>query len=38
VAVGDRVAFKKNMDYSIKIDGQERFRVDANDLLFVYND
>lgn len=35
---GDVVAFKKNMDYSIKIDGEEKFRVDPTDLLYVYND
>lgn len=35
---GTIVGFRKNMDYSIKIDGKERYRVDANDLLFVYND
>lgn len=38
VTEGDVVAFKKNMDYSIKIDGEEKYRVDAQDLLFVYND
>jgi co-chaperonin GroES (HSP10) len=35
---GDIVGFKKNMDYSLMIDGQEKYRVDAGDLLFVYND
>ena len=34
---GDIVGIKKNMDYSITIDGKERFRVDARDLLFVYD-
>jgi co-chaperonin GroES (HSP10) len=38
VTEGDVVAFKKNMDYSINIDGKEKYRVDAQDLLFVYND
>ena len=38
VSEGDVIAINKNMDYSIKIDGQERFRVDPVDLLFVYND
>lgn len=36
--VGDMVAFKENMDYSMKINGKEKFRVDPEDLLFIYND
>lgn len=35
---GDVVGFRKNMDYSIVIDGKERYRVDAADLLYIYND
>lgn len=35
---GDIVGFRKNMDYSIVIDGKERYRVDAADLLYIHND
>jgi len=35
---GDVVAFKKNMDYSVKINGEEKYRVDPADLLYVFND
>ena len=34
--VGDIVAFQKNRDYRIKIDGQEYYRTRAEDLLGVY--
>jgi co-chaperonin GroES (HSP10) len=33
--VGDVVGFKKNMDYRIKIDGTEYYRVRAEDLMYV---
>jgi len=33
--VGDVVGFKKNMDYRIKIDGKEYYRVRAEDLWYV---
>ena len=33
--VGDVVGFKKNMDYSFKVDGEERFRTRSQDLLYV---
>ena len=34
--VGDIVAFQKNRDYRIKIDGQEYYRTRVEDLLGVY--
>jgi co-chaperonin GroES (HSP10) len=38
VKVGDVVGFRKNMDYRIMIDGEEKYRVDSDDLLYVHND
>lgn len=38
VKVGDIVGFRQNMDYRIQIDGEEKYRVDADDLLYVHND
>ena len=35
VRKGDIVGFPKNMDYRIKIDGDEYYRVDPSDLLYV---
>ena len=35
ISAGDIVGFKKNMDYRIKIDGQEYYRVRAEDLMYV---
>jgi hypothetical protein len=35
---GDIVGIKRNMDYSLMIDGKEKYRVDPEDLLYVYND
>lgn len=35
VKKGDEVAFAKNMDYRVKIDGKEYYRVRSEDLLYV---
>lgn len=35
IKAGDIVGFKKNMDYRITIDGQEYYRVRAEDLLYA---
>jgi hypothetical protein len=35
ISKGDVVGFKKNMDYRIKIDGQEYYRVRSEDLLYA---
>jgi co-chaperonin GroES (HSP10) len=35
VKQGDEVAFAKNMDYRVKIDGKEYYRVRSEDLLYV---
>jgi hypothetical protein len=35
VSVGDTVGFKKNMDYTFKVDGEEYFRTRTTDLLYV---
>lgn len=35
IRVGDKVGFNKNMDYRVTIDGQEYYRVRAEDLLYV---
>ena len=35
IKVGDEVGFKKNMDYRVTIDGQEYYRVRAEDLLYA---
>ena len=33
--LGDVVGFKKNMDYTFKVDGQEHFRTRTEDLLYA---
>jgi len=33
--IGDVVGFKKNMDYTFKVDGKEYFRTRTQDLLYV---
>ena len=35
VKKGDEVGFEKNMDYRVKIDGKEYYRVRSEDLLYV---
>lgn len=35
VSVGDTVGFKKNMDYTFKVDGEDYFRTRTTDLLYV---
>ena len=35
VSVGDTVGFKKNMDYTFKVDGEDHFRTRTTDLLYV---
>ena len=37
IKVGDVVGFAKNMDYRVDIDGEELYRVRAEDLLYVKN-
>lgn len=37
VKKGDEVGFSKNMDYRVKIDGKEYYRVRSEDLLYVKN-
>ena len=38
IKVGDVVGFAKNMDYRIDVDGEELYRVRAEDLLYVKKD